>query len=414
MSRPKKNNDNNVIIGEVNDINEVNEINENTEINNTNDNIITELENTISASNIPLENTKNNINDIVIPDIVIPVVNKQVKEPIIVNEEIEPKAKQVFTISHKVRLIRKEADTSNWKKVNIEKTKIKDESVFKIGGSGSAEKNCFSFDEQDFYFPKILGNISCTSPNFLQSVKNFYANISIAIPNNETGRELEIGFRYDNLPSYFIKNGVVLEEKIPENEKYRYGMPINVGDYFVYRYALVYRYVANCIEDVYNTPNIKFCLIDSKKEAIAKRSLMEKRVEAYAILKNLMENDVKLNAVLSVLNGKFGLGLDILQMSKLEREEKADDLIKTHLEDFLQSVKDPDLEYKYKINMMVSIPEIYLTKIPNTETYYYDNDFILAEKTDVLISYLKKTPSEHLEKINVLNNQLKVYLNKIT
>ena len=89
----------------------------------------------------------------------------------------------------------------------------------------------------------------------------FYANISIQVPNNETGRELEVGFRYDSLPQHLLKDGEVL---LKEQEKFKYGMPLNIQDYFIYRYALVYRFVANSTEDLYNTPNIKFCLIDSR------------------------------------------------------------------------------------------------------------------------------------------------------
>lgn len=314
-----------------------------------------------------------------------------------------------ITISHKIRLLRKEAELSNWKKTNIERAKIKDESVFKIGASGSAAKNCFTYEEQDFYFPKILGNVNYTSEKFLEAVNLFYANISIQVPNNETGRELEIGFRYDNLPAHLLKDGEVL---LKEQEKFKYGIPLNIQDYFIYRYALVYRFVANSIEDLYNTPNIKFCLIDSKREEVAKKTMRQKKVEAFAILNKLMEDQIKLNAVLSVLNGQFGLGLDILKMTKMEKENKVESLMETHLEDFLKVAKDQDLEYKYKINMMIMLPEVSLSRVPNTETYYYDNDLILAERTSTLISYLKNAPTEHLHRINTLNSQLQMVLNR--
>ena len=84
----------------------------------------------------------------------------------------------------------------------------------------------------------------------------------------------------------------------------------------------------------------------------------------------------------------------------------------THLEDFLKVAKDQDLEYKYKINMMIMLPEVSLSRVPNTETYYYDNDLILAERTSTLISYLKNAPTEHLHRINTLNSQLQMVLNR--
>ena len=51
--------------------------------------------------------------------------------------------------------------------------------------------------------------------------------------------------------------------------------------------------------------------------------MTQKKIEAFAILNKLMEDQIKLNAVLSVLNGQFGLGLDILKMTKMEKRKQS-------------------------------------------------------------------------------------------
>lgn len=144
--------------------------------------------------------------------------------------------------------------------------------------------------EVEAYFPNLIG-LAPNNENFVSRVKAYLNNISV--PVDELGKTLDVSFRYNTKRDYLnfkareekIENAfaavsrqdiVALEEALEtkiedinllESEKHKYGNPINVPDYLIYRHCLLYRDIAKDTAFINSNPNIRFYFKDNKREA---------------------------------------------------------------------------------------------------------------------------------------------------
>lgn len=237
---------------------------------------------------------------------------------------------------------------------------------------GSSMKNRTSLrgltaEEEKLYLPEIIGS-NPNNPNWAKDTEEYWRSISVDVPNTATGLKLEIGWQYNT-------------EKDRDERRKENGRPINVSDYVLYRYCLVYSRVANSADDIYKSPKIMFYIYNRKEEVNQQVSNVRLVQKAYAKYLEIVAKPSTIRNVLNLL--KVGVGQ---KMSEEEQLIAIDSVVKNRPQDFLNVIDDSDFDYRVLIDKAVRAK--HLTILPNTETYQY-GDEVWAYSTKELIVKLK-------------------------
>lgn len=266
-----------------------------------------------------------------------------------------------------------------------------EEAIAKIGSSyaGSTPLQGLTYAEQKRFLPNIIG-INSDSQNWEKSTRDYWASITKAIPSGD-GLKLEVGMLYDNEEQYLYdreeatrdRNGTILESK---------GTPINLADYILWRYCLLYSHVANTIEDVGKSPKIRFYIHNKERDIqIRKVSQTLKRNASQEWYKRMGERDW-VNHILYVLvsNDKSGK-YNIAKLNGMNEDEKdllVEELIADNPQYFLDVAKDVNLQMKSFIEECISKGE--LIRIANTSTITYQGN-TLGNSLDGAVEFLKNS-----------------------
>lgn len=248
-----------------------------------------------------------------------------------------------------------------------------DESKQKIGSGfkGSSVLRGLSFKEEIKYLKEIIG-LSPESPNWEMTTKTYWANISKDVPKD--GVILEVGLKYTSKEDYEYDqkeaprdfNGTLTEHK---------GYPINMADYILWRYCLLYSRVANTPEDIGKSPKIEFYLFNKDKEIADKAKILNSKRKAQQVMwKRLSERDW-VDYVLTVLmaQDKGQNKKDVRTLAAMSEEEKdimLDELVTGNPSGFLAIAEDKNLEIKSFIELCIASGK--LERIPNTDTITMD------------------------------------------
>ena len=202
-------------------------------------------------------------------------------------------------------------DYSLYRKVN-DKTLPK--RVDYIGSSFNSSRVLASNKgEIEAYFPNILG-IAPNNPQFITRVKQYLNNFMVKV--DSLGKTFDNSFHYYHKSDYYrfkvaedaiyaefnkanrsnlISLRKALDEKINrlnalESEQYRFGYPINVEDYLMYRHCLLYKDIAKDMAFINADSNIRFYFKDnveeSKRAAKAHQELLKARANFVSIISN--------------------------------------------------------------------------------------------------------------------------------
>lgn len=179
-------------------------------------------------------------------------------------------------------------DYSLYRRVN---SKALLEQVSYIGSSVTSSRTLAgNKDEIAAYFPNLIG-VSANNENFFTRVKQYLNNIMVKVDKN--GKTFDISFRYNTKRDYLHfkeeEDKINAEfEAVPRNdisvlrralqlrinrlntlegEKHKYGMPINIEDYLMYRHCLIYNDVAKDPAFINVDTNVRFYFRDDAKEA---------------------------------------------------------------------------------------------------------------------------------------------------
>lgn len=190
-----------------------------------------------------------------------------------------------------------------------------------IGSSVTSSRILSSNKEEvEAYFPSLIG-LSANDNNFVLRVKQYLNNIRVSV--DELGRKFDISFHYYKKKDYYrikaeedkieeiyqrtnrqdisaIKRAI--QDKITklnalEGTKHRYGYPINIDDYLMYRHCLLYKDIAKDMALINGDPNIRFYFKDDKKEG---EKLKKYRIEvnkAKANYVSCLADDVLFDAI---------------------------------------------------------------------------------------------------------------------
>lgn len=203
-------------------------------------------------------------------------------------------------------------------------------------------------EEIEAYFPNIIG-LAPNHPDFIWRIKTYLNNIQILV--DEMGRTFDITFVYYKKKDWvrfkreeeeieqeyrkvdrgdIAKLKAALKLKISklnalESSKHKYGYPVNVEEYLMYRHCLLYNDVAKDIAFINSDSSIRFYFKDDQKE---KEKLHKHRNEvnkAKANYVSCLADDDLFDAIYIQYCTLNGLPvISSLQEDRLDREIKLD------------------------------------------------------------------------------------------
>ncbi len=237
----------------------------------------------------------------------------------------------------------------------------------------------FTPDQEKKWLPSVLG-VSADHVNWFNLTKNYWANISQRVPPD--GLELEIGLKYPTEEDAKLKTN---------------GIPINIGQYIIYKHCKNYRKVANSLEDSYKSNKIWFYIDDPEIEAKAQLNSLEQQHAAFEALIKIKNNIEVSRMVVSVMFDT--LKLEVLPdiMTPTELLLALNKAAINHGTEFLKVVEDKDLTFRaFLFNCLL---KGHLDRIPATEIITYNRDGedkTLGQSYKQAIEYLKSENGKHL------------------
>lgn len=278
----------------------------------------------------------------------------------------------------------------------------------KIGSAiASVDRMKSNFDELTVYMPSILG-CSANDPKFAERLDAWFNNISKIVP--EIGLPLNIGFTYKSrsfadsisekekeIADAFTKAKKSTSEERDlafkvrdeaiinlESTKYQYGFPINVGDYMVWRYCLVYSSVANDIALINKSGAIRFYMYDPDVEKHKETIQFNIRKEATIAYVKLLEEPSKIGDILWM---HLGDRTDVSKMDEMTKLKALETLNKVDPDAFLRYYKDVNLTIKAKIERMIHFG--ILRRLEGTNIIVDENNDVIGNNTAEVLTFFK-------------------------
>ncbi len=299
----------------------------------------------------------------------------------------------IITESNKVFIRRKPITTSFYKK-NIESM---EEGNWKIGASIKNNDVCrgLTFVEEEQYLPMLIG-VQPKNDNWQKETTNYWNSISKQIPKD--GIELEIGFNWKDEEN--AKNGRLVKE----DEKYKFGSPINIVDYVLYRYCLVYSHVANNMADISKSHNIRFFLHSKKEEIKTNHDVLTLKNKAYGKYLSILADRNKVQDLLRLLTDENGVVLYQMNQTNDEQDILLQNAMLRKPSLFITYCDDKALEMKSFISNCITAQR--LKRIPNTETIMYGETTIIGNTMEEAVGFLQNDKNAQI--LNTLKIQVGV------
>lgn len=297
-----------------------------------------------------------------------------------------------------------------------------------IGGSVSSSRILASNKEEvEAYFPNIIG-LSPNNPEFVNRVKLYLNNIRI--PVDELGKQFNISFHYYHKKDYIrikkeeekIENTYqkadrssikkikdALKEKISrinvlESTKHKYGYPLNVDDYLMYRHCLLYDNIAKDISLINADPSIRFYFKDDAKEEEKLKKYRQEINRAKANYVTCLADDKLFDAIYIQYCSMNNLPvLASLAEDRMNREIKLDKFSTEEPMKFNTLFNNKDIKLMADIELLISRGELIRSQY-NQNISTPEGEFIGANLKETIAWF--KNPL-HLEAVNILMNKLK-------
>ena len=269
---------------------------------------------------------------------------------------------------------------SAYRKVNIKTLGNKKEVI------GSSFKSCrilsSTSGEVEAYYPELVG-LSPSNQDFVSRVKAYLSNIQFIV--SEQGSTLDCSFRYNHKKDYLdikakedainakkdsvarnnptaIKEAVkiwVTEMNELEASKYKYGKPVNVSEYLMYRHCLLYPDVAKDIALINSDPTIRFYIKDEAKEAEKTKKLIQQRKTAMTNFIALEGTEKKRKAVyIQMIVDDGGNVGEALLKDSTEITAALMNCVQNNPDKFNKLVDDKNVETKAFIESLIARGEL--------------------------------------------------------
>ena len=281
--------------------------------------------------------------------------------------------------------------------------------------------------ELEAYFPNLIG-LAPNNENFITRVKAWLNNISV--PVDELGKTFDTSFRYNRKRDYLMFKAKedkineefmsvnrqdiaalkeALERKIEdltllESEKHKFGTPLNIADYLMYRHCLLYRDVAKDAAFINSDPNIRFYFKDDKREADLQAKLRLELNNAKTNYVKIVGNSELFNAVFTqycvVNNIPVTVGAN---MSEIDKQNHLDKYSIQEPVKFNKICTDKDLTIKAFIENLIARNELNRA-VHNQNITTFDGEFIGANVKEAVAWF--KNPANSA-RVDAWKNKLK-------
>ncbi len=174
-------------------------------------------------------------------------------------------------------------------------------SISSVYSANKKPLNPLTWEECEAWLPPLL-NVVKEDKDFRKAVEEYFINISVPISYNEA-YELEVGMQYKTEEDFSNEN-VKYDDRVGTMTGKLTGVPINVENYILYRFALQSPKVANKEEFLYSSNNIWFYIEDlaSKKEDKEKHVLVKNKATALFHSKVSTDNTLVIGIINSCLD----------------------------------------------------------------------------------------------------------------
>lgn len=277
-----------------------------------------------------------------------------------------------------------------------------------IGSSVSSSRVLSSNKEEvEAYFPRLVG-LSPNNDNFMNRVKQYLNNIQVAV--DELGKTFDCSFHYNHYSDYLaIKKKeekiesnyklanksnnkdlrAALKEKLTllnelESSKHKFGYPLNLEDYILYRHCLLYNDIAKDTALINSDASIRFYFKDNNKEAELQKKLRTEINNAKANYVNVVSDPDMFDAVYiqyCVISGR-----PIVSSMLEDRITKENQLDRFSIEDpikFNKICRDNDIKLKALIETLIARGE-FIRAQHNQNILTPEGDFIGANMKEAV------------------------------
>lgn len=280
--------------------------------------------------------------------------------------------------------------------------------------------------EVEAYFPNIVGR-SVNDPDFVMRVKEYLNNIRVSV--DELGRTFDTSFLYYHKKDYdrihaeetkieeeYQKADRTTTKKLREalkikinalnaleGTKHKYGYPLNMSDYLLYRHCLLYNDVAKDVALVNADASVRFYFKDDVKEAKKRQDFRQQVNRAKANYVACLSDDKLFDAIYIQYCLANNLPvISSLAEDRLEREIKLDKFSTEHPDKFNRIFNNKDNKLIAQIEMLIARGE--LTRLQyNQNITTADGDLIGANMKEAVAWF--KNPAN----ASVVNS----YLNRL-
>lgn len=281
--------------------------------------------------------------------------------------------------------------------------------------------------EIEAYFPNLIG-LAPNNENFITRVKAWLNNISV--PVDELGKTFDTSFRYNRKRDYFMFKAKedkineefasvnrqdinalreALERKIEdltllESEKHKFGTPVNIADYLMYRHCLLYKDVAKDSAFINSDPSIRFYFKDDKREADLQAKLRLELNNAKSNYVKVVGNSELFNAVFIQYCVANNIPVTVgTNMSEIDKQNHLDKYSIQEPAKFNKICTDKDLVTKAFIENLIAHNELNrATHNQNITTF--DGEFIGANVKEAVTWF--KNPANSA-RVDAWKNKLK-------
>lgn len=307
-------------------------------------------------------------------------------------------------------------------------SKVLSERRDKIGSSVSSSRILSSNPEElKAYFPSLIG-VAYNNENFITRVKAYLNNISILV--TELGKTFDISFNWYHYRDYLDfkrkedainlayantnkQSSKLLKEAINkkitdlnalESTRHRYGYPVNIEHYLMYRHCLLYKDIAKDVSLINSDPSIRFYFKDDKREAEKQAKLRTEINNAKVNYVRLLSDSELFDAVYiqyCVLNG---ISLPIgINTETMEKQNHLDKMSSTEPIKFNRICGDKDIIIKSYIETLIS-RGLFVRSEHNQNITTPEGEFIGANIKEA-VSWFKNPANTAL--VAALKNKLK-------
>lgn len=265
----------------------------------------------------------------------------------------------------------------------------------------------------------LLRNLLGTNPDTVNSnwdelVRTWWSTINISVP--AMGYKLQVGLSYDvNDPvrnKYISKlKGVetdedlarVVKSTIPLTDRFMYGTPLDILEYLQYLYVLIHREVANSIDDIDKSTNIRLYL---HTEAAAKKIEEDQaklHVEVSKLFVSVSEDSKKVKQILRAYN----LLDNVLPVEITDHNNnvmRLSKIVSGTPKVFKMIMSDKLLAKKAFIGELLD--KNIISRLPGSDTIVLstDNNIILGTSVDSVLSYFEEPSNKDI--VSTTINQL--------